>query len=962
MLELRDNMAARTPFGFFVDFIKDYYKKVTCQISNNFNLHKNLNYGDFESLFVNNFDVGHYVTGNQGRYYSRWVNASEDSDSPIIKIFNLLSPDCYDKSGNVEPEIAKKVDLLTPKEKNNIKNAFIEQVKQVKYNGEYDFVPLEFDRNDDWESFIKKVNAFILKDIIADPFTYRGIKISQGEIQEETAKTKAPQTGSVISDYYNLTSKFDELISKGNYPREELNKKAENWKTCGKRVLFIKGAHGTGKSHFVASLNKILHYSAYVFLNFNYCEWVKDDLLGYVANCIASQLGEKNAEYKKNLELFLSKNNCEKGSLCRDKNLYLSLICEPMKNVSDPFILLVDAVDEAPDPNELNKFLVLILRACGNIRLVVTSTDDLTFDEFPYETLCLEDNKEDVNDFINQKAPDAGFNEAEIRELIKYADGNYKFAEFAINNKIKDYTGFSDSADFESLYGIYFNRSGINPNDIPQEIKLIFALIVLQMNSIQNIIKICGKQNWEKFKRLFKGLVTIKSDFVHLFHYSVANYVMGLLNEDDIDGAKNKCEKFQLNIIDGIIIDNVEGFTIKNCSKTLEAYEFLKRIGRLAEVNKDISRLYKIQYSAYLKSDKNLSIEKQKEIEDLNNWGVVSDDLSYDIYVRSLITLFETYSESGESQKAHGVLQKLSDSLLPKNLSESSDYIYNRLTSSTKLYFITNYCWDSRSRTNLELLENELETAVKNAEFWFYKSFYFYLSAKLNYSEGNYEDCKNDCDRAKNIAENYLDQSNSEPFCVLILNQKGWSEFHLNNYEEALSLFEESHKIRLKIYGEFSRYTALAKDALVRVKIKIAETENKKADYKASELAQDALETNINLFGENNPRTARSYITKALLHNANSEFSFAIECLTKAKNIFQAGTSEYATCCQLLGDTILKDPDFNATKLKKAIDLYNECLKIREKDHSPHLKETENAIQRAKEKLAEINLNLPNSL
>lgn len=97
-----------------------------------------------------------------------------------------------------------------------------------------------------------------------------------------------------------LTSKFHELVSKNNQPRISLKKIATTWEEqCSTRILFIKGSHGTGKSHFVASLQHESPYSSYAFLDYTYCSMVKDELIGIMAKHIASQLSESNKKYKK---------------------------------------------------------------------------------------------------------------------------------------------------------------------------------------------------------------------------------------------------------------------------------------------------------------------------------------------------------------------------------------------------------------------------------------------------------------------------------------------------------------------------------------------------------------------------------------------------------------------------------------------------------------------------------------
>lgn len=292
-----------------------------------------------------------------------------------------------------------------------------------------------------------------------------------------------------------------------------------------------------------------------------------------------------------------------------------------------------------------------------------------------------------------------------------------------------------------------------------------------------------------------------------------------------------------------------------------------------------------------------LSLKMREYIERKWQTGAIRINSSYDIYICSSITLFETYYENGEVEKAHDVLQSL-----------SAELNYDKLTPLTKLYIKLNYCWDNLSRDKLRILEKELENAceyVSDEDCNYYQAFCRYLNGKLYYSEGDYQKCIDNCNAAMEIAkETWIEDE--ESFCSLLINQKGWSQFHLKNYDEALELFKESHNILLKFYGEYSRYTTLAKDALVRVLIKISENENKKIERDTFDLAKKALDTNTVLFGKTSSRTAISWITQALLFNSNSDFNSAVDCLKKAKDIFEASTAEYATCCQLLGDTLQK--------------------------------------------------------
>ena len=739
-----------------------------------------------------------------------------------------------------------------------------------------------------------------------------------------------------------FTSKFHELVSKNNQPRISLKKIATTWEEqCSTRILFIKGSHGTGKSHFVASLQHESPFSSYAFLDYTYCSMVKNELIGIMAKHIAYQLSEINKNYKKNLERFVGINKDALNSSNTDINFFLRLVCEPMKGISEPFILLIDAIDEASDYEKLNDFIILIIKTCPNIRLIITSTEDINFGGLSYEEVILENNKNDVEEFIKVKAGAVGYKPGEIEALINCADGNYKFAEFAIDNKITNYTDFSEKTDFDCLYRCYFERIGLeDSNKMSSDLKMIFALIILQMNSIRNIIEICGENEWKEFYSLFHGFVVIHDGYVHLWHFSVDSYVRSILSNNDVEEAKNKCEEFLLNVI-----DNINKVTLKNSSAIIDSYEFLQRIDRTAKIGKDLNCLYKIQCSAYKMSKISLSLKIRECIERKWRAGTIRTNSSYDIYICSSITLFETYYENGEVEKAHDILQSL-----------SAELDYDKLTPLTKLYVKLNYCWDNPSRDKLRILEKELENAceyVSDVDYNYYQAFCRYLSGKLYYSEGDYQKCIDNCNKAMEIAkETWVEDV--ESFCSLLINQKGWSQFHLKNYDEALELFKESHNIRLKFYGEYSRYTTLAKDALVRAMIKIAENENKKIECETFDLAKKALDTNIVLFGETSPRTARSFITQALLFNSNSDFNSAVDCLKKAKDIYEANSAEYATCCQLLGDTLLKDEDCTEEELREAHALYTDCYNVRKELRSKYISETETALLIVEEKLNQI--------
>lgn len=735
-----------------------------------------------------------------------------------------------------------------------------------------------------------------------------------------------------------LTSKFFELISKYDHSRLSLKNTAAIWRMqSDTRILFIKGAHGTGKSHFVASLQRESPYSSFVFFDHTYCSLLKNDLIGIVSKHIACQFSECNKEYRDNLERFVSVNKNALDSTNTEKSLYLRLICEPMNGIKEPFILLVDAMDESYNCVELNNFIVSIVKTCPNIKLIITSTDDINFGGVPFEKVSLDKCKDDVKSYIEEKAKSAGFTSEETQNLIACADGNFKFAEFAIDNKIKDYSEFSEKTDFDCLYRCYFERLDLeNPNRISEDLKLIFALIIHHMNSIKDIIEICGETNWNKFYSLFHGFVTIRDGYAYLWHFSVYSYVRKFLSNDNIEKAKNKCEEFLFNTI-----GDIEKVTARNSPEIIESYEFLRRIDRTSKINRNLKCLYNIQCAAYKMSKIPLSLEMRNYIEKKKKVGVIRDNLSYDIYVCSTITHFETCCENGEYEKAHCVLQEL-----------SSELNFDKMTLSTELYVKFNYCWDTPSRDKLDQLEKELGKAenLSTADYDYYRAFCRYLSAKLYYADGDYQNCINDCDMAIGIAEEtWIDDV--ESFCSLLCNQKGWSYFHLQNYAEALRLFKESHEKRLEVYGKYSRYTALSKDALVRVMIRIAEIENQPIDSEAFTLANEALEINKALFGETSPKTARSYMTQASLFNFNLNFTSAIEYLEKAKSIYNATSADYATCCQLLGDTLLKKDSCNEETLKKAHSLYTECYDIRKMLNSHYLSETKTALLNVEERL-----------
>ena len=153
---------------------------------------------------------------------------------------------------------------------------------------------------------------------------------------------------------------------------------------------------------------------------------------------------------------------------------------------------------------------------------------------------------------------------------------------------------------------------------------------------------------------------------------------------------------------------------------------------------------------------------------------------------------------------------------------------------------------------------------------------------------------------AKKKAEEYFDEP--DRLIALVNNQIGSCFYHISRkytdkphiklklLEEQLKYKKESVTGRLRLYGKYSRYTALAYDYYARALLDVHREKKEKVSEATYEYAELALKINAYTMGKDSLRYARSLLTKAYILEEENKLSEAIELARQAKKIQESFT------------------------------------------------------------------------
>lgn len=289
---------------------------------------------------------------------------------------------------------------------------------------------------------------------------------------------------------FSFATKLKILYSNNNFIRNDILQQVDEWVLSAKKLLWIKGNPGTGKSIIAGQVYSRRSYVNSIF----FCEWEMSRVTTFssIVKTIAFQLAQRNADYRDLLESV-------DISQVADNNLLYEIIVKPFQQLingnRDIKVIWIDAIDELSTEvcNELIKeFLIAIKILPTWLKIVFTSRYKEEYDkhydndfircldleEYNTESLI----KEYVLYEFDRKSFKGKNNDILAEKIAKNSNGVFLYVDAVVsdiisNNKLQIIDNVPSS--LYSLFEKYFDRA-IRLNSVDKEflLKLLGLIIV----------------------------------------------------------------------------------------------------------------------------------------------------------------------------------------------------------------------------------------------------------------------------------------------------------------------------------------------------------------------------------------------------------------------------------------------------------------------------------------------------
>jgi hypothetical protein len=258
---------------------------------------------------------------------------------------------------------------------------------------------------------------------------------------------------------------------------------------------------------------------------------------------------------------FIARLNLTEIANNNSSTIFNELLIQPLnqiKEVKEPVVILIDALDESADENgrnELAKFIGLNFGLLPSwIKLIVTSrpVNEVTkwFRKLNPYFIDANDPKNiaDVSSYIRKDLLKLNLDnqtmDSVIDNIIKKSEGNFLYAEYVCKSIIKgelDYNNVSDFPDgLECIYENYFERRFEDLKDYRVRVAPLLRIIVasyipLSLPLFSDILKSDYLYNEEGILQLKKdlgALFVFKDESILPFHKSISDWLTSDRNSD----------------------------------------------------------------------------------------------------------------------------------------------------------------------------------------------------------------------------------------------------------------------------------------------------------------------------------------------------------------------------------------------------------------------------------------------
>ncbi len=291
-----------------------------------------------------------------------------------------------------------------------------------------------------------------------------------------------------------------------------------------------------------------------------------------------------------------------------------------------------------------------------------------------------------------------------------------------------------------------------------------------------------------------------------------------------------------------------------------------------------VKKLYELQYSAYESSDFSL-------YDKISSVTPKLAQIDADYYVRSEILraeqLLSVYKKYDEAIEIFNSIHAEFKNVLNKNIEAYISFEINQI-------YILNEHYKKREEALVRinaLLKKISLCEIESKEKAFYKRFakLYYHKGLIEYGLGSYNECIVSCQKAFDMSELGYDEPNRLKSLILIVT--GSYHLKMKDYEKAITDFNESLKMRLRLYGENNLYVANSYKNLIKAYYRKAIYFKCHIDSIADELLKKWKSMVEAVVGKESLNMAYCYYWEAKLREYQNKIHIASECANKALEI-----------------------------------------------------------------------------
>ncbi len=744
-------------------------------------------------------------------------------------------------------------------------------------------------------------------------------------------------------------AKFYSLLKKPLYGREWLDTEADDFfkDDFSPRFFCLYGGPGHGKSHFTA--HKIHYHPQVVSgYFFEYDKKDKNAVKNFIIST-AFQIAVSLQEYRSSLikklkdtgKYYSPKDSAADSVITvrpdvswaytmSDVALFRFLITEHslIGGDSGNKVIVIDGIDEA-DYEDKNPLLDLLCSSAVSllpqwIKFFVTSRKEekirLFFQSINAKTLDLDcpESEDDIKFYLRSKFSEhiqsGVLSENVINKISDRCEKTFIFAEMLCEAYQKDKSILNDISrlpkNINGLYYLYFSRL-FEKTDYGQVKK---ALSVIATNNGKISEKILRKMMFADsgemnlFLQKMRSFIKVSDEpggtSLSFYHKTISEWIVNpeAAGEYAIDTAVGK--ELILDFCDSCMekVNSADFYWGYTGNKSVLSYDELlftfdktnefgssKQKRRLKE---NLRFLYEMQLEAYKDSDLHFASKTAEYIEK-----------AYSQLSQEKQTEMKKFLVGSKTLQAETELTKESPSALVFFEKIENDYM-DILSSAIPLYCCIerNICFLLR-KTDAPAAEKRINKLIGfiNAQTYAEEQkgadlaqCYYHLCVIL-FNLKKYPQSIKTGILAKREAEEYFDEP--DRLIALVNNQIGSCFYHISReyeskphikqklLEEQLKYKKESVESRLRLYGKYSRYTALSFDYYARALLDVHRARKEKISAEAYEYAELALKTNAYTMGTDSLRYARSLLTKTYILEEEGKLQEALELACQAQKI-----------------------------------------------------------------------------